>query len=251
MSAFSTLSLKPKPSMTSVSQNLSSSATYFLQWHPNKHPYQSFVRTAACRHLQNFDSGYYLVDTDLGIDDFVAILLALASPEFGDSRFEYTSYGCTDVDASYLNIFKLYRSVEQHLTKHPEEKEYTALNTFMEGYSCTLRTKDVHSINIRNGLGDITNRHREISVPSPSDFHPYLKLSNKSGTEVCLDILRSRPARSVTYIIIGPLTNLAQLMRADSQLIADRIGRIVCICGAIDIPGNTSAVAEFNFFLDP
>jgi inosine-uridine nucleoside N-ribohydrolase len=93
-------------------------------------------------------------------------------------------------------------------------------------------------------LGDITNRHPELSVASSSGSHAYLELSSRSGTEVSLDILRSRPSRSVTYIALGPLTNLAQLMRADSELVTKRIGRVVCMGGALDVPGNTSPVAE-------
>ena len=96
----------------------------------------------------------------------------------------------------------------------------------------------------RDGLGDITNRHPELSVESPADLHPYLELSSRDGVKVTLDILRSKPSRSVTYIALGPLTNLALMMRADSQLVTDRIGRIVCMGGALDVPGNTSPMAE-------
>jgi inosine-uridine nucleoside N-ribohydrolase len=41
------------------------------------------------------------------------------------------------------------------------------------------------------------------------------------------------------------------MMRKDSKLVTERIGRIVCMGGALDVPGNTSPMAEFNFFSDP
>jgi inosine-uridine nucleoside N-ribohydrolase len=69
-------------------------------------------------------------------------------------------------------------------------------------------------------------------------------VTNRSGVDVALDILRSRPPRSVTYIVLGPLTNLALMMRKDSKLVTERIGRIVCMGGALDVPGNTSPMAE-------
>jgi len=47
-----------------------------------------------------------------------------------------------------------------------------------------------------------------------------------------------------TYIALGPLTNLAHMMRQDSKLVRERIGRIICMGGALDVSGNTSPVAE-------
>lgn len=96
----------------------------------------------------------------------------------------------------------------------------------------------------RDGLGDITDRHPEISIGDHSDIHPYLGVTNRSGVDVALDILRSKPPRSVTYIALGPLTNLALMMRKESKLVTERIGRIVCMGGALDVPGNASPMAE-------
>jgi inosine-uridine nucleoside N-ribohydrolase len=96
----------------------------------------------------------------------------------------------------------------------------------------------------RDGLGNIKELHPELNIGDIPVTHKYLELSQKSGVEVSLNILKGRPARSVTYIALGPLTNLALLMRADNQLVTDRIGRIVCMGGALDVPGNTSPVAE-------
>ena len=94
-------------------------------------------------------------------------------------------------------------------------------------------------------------------------------MTNRSGVDVALDILRERPPRSVTYIALGPLTNLALMMRKDSKLVTERIGRIVCMGGALDVPGNCNPMAEcmphflplkvfkssqghlVNFFADP
>ena len=69
-------------------------------------------------------------------------------------------------------------------------------------------------------------------------------MTDRSAVDVALDILRSRPPRSLTYIALGPLTNLALMMRKDSKLVTERIGRIVCMGGALDVPGNTSPMAE-------
>ena len=62
--------------------------------------------------------------------------------------------------------------------------------------------------------------------------------------EVALDLIKSEPERSISYLALGPLTNLAKLMRLDRDAVRSRIGRVVCMGGALDVPGNTSPVAE-------
>ncbi|KAG5352201.1 hypothetical protein C0989_003282 [Termitomyces sp. Mn162] len=84
-----------------------------------------------------------------------------------------------------------------------------------------------------------------------SEDHPYLRLTDKPGVDVALDLIRSYPPRSIVYIALGPLTNLAHTIRKDGDLFRANIGRVVCMGGALDVPGNTNPVAEFNFFADP
>lgn len=98
----------------------------------------------------------------------------------------------------------------------------------------------------RDGLGEITERHPDLNVPV--DFHTtqhsQLVLTEKSGVDVALDLIRERPPRSITYIALGPLTNLAHMVRQDGNLVRSRVGRIMCMGGALDVPGNTTPVAE-------
>lgn len=103
----------------------------------------------------------------------------------------------------------------------------------------------------RDGLGNIADLHPEISFGDQSDIHPYLDIVNRPGVDVALDSLRSNPPRSITYIALGPLTNLALMMRKDSKLVTERIGRIVCMGGALDVPGNACPMAECTPHLLP
>lgn len=199
-----------------------------------------------------------IVDTDPGVDDVVAILLAITSNEL-DILSYIVSYGNTDIDASYRNILKVYQTIESHLRRFPSEShrfpnfDSKRKPILARGSKGPLEGElhDAQSFHGQDGLGDIADRHPELSLEAQTDIHPYLDLTNRSGVDVALDILRSRPLRSVTYIALGPLTNLALMMRKDSKLVTERIGRIVCMGGALDVPGNTSPVAEFNFFADP
>jgi len=64
------------------------------------------------------------------------------------------------------------------------------------------------------------------------------------GVDIALDLLRSYPSRSITYIVLGPMTNLAQMMMKDGEMVRQRIGRIICMGGALDVPGNITPTAE-------
>ncbi|KIY46213.1 nucleoside hydrolase, partial [Fistulina hepatica ATCC 64428] len=111
---------------------------------------------------------------------------------------------------------------------------------------------DLHSAQYfhgRDGLSGITERHPELNVIS--DEFSQLRISSRSGAQETLDILREYHERSITYVALGPMTNLALLLRSDAQLVRERIGRVIAMGGALDVPGNTSPVAEFNFFADP
>lgn len=93
----------------------------------------------------------------------------------------------------------------------------------------------------RDGLGDISTRHPEITTGSGAQ---YLQVTEKPGDELALDLIRAHPPRAVTYIALGPLTNLALMARKDLRTCSERLGRVVSMGGALDVPGNTSPVAE-------
>ncbi|KAG6862337.1 hypothetical protein C0995_016035 [Termitomyces sp. Mi166 len=205
-----------------------------------------------------------LVDTDPGVDDIVALLLALASPEL-DILAIIVSYGkfrplrnyntnlwslvdCsvvlgnTDIDAS---LSALTRYVNENPAYQNQFPNFSSIRK-------PILAKGSHGP-LEDGLGGISERHPDLNV-SPeimSEDHPQLRLIDKSGVDVVLELLRSYPPRSITYIALGPLTNLAHTMKKDGGLFRANIGRVVCMGGALDVPGNTSPVAEFNFFADP
>ncbi|KAJ7782897.1 nucleoside hydrolase [Mycena metata] len=203
-----------------------------------------------------------IISCDPGVDDIVAILFALASPELEILAY-ITSFGNTDVASSHQNILKTYQAVSRHLEKFPEDASRfpnfssTAKPILARGSSGPLEG-DLHSAQYfhgrlvtLHGLGEITQRHPDLNVVDDDSEHPQLTITDKSGSEVASELLRSHPSRTITYIALGPLTDLAWLMSNDAALVRDRIGRIVCMGGALDVPGNTSPVAEFNFFADP
>ena len=125
---------------------------------------------------------------------------------------------------------------------------YTLPNTFMAGmrrFLCGPTCGVTHDYS--DGLGDISARHPDLRA-APADKlpkeHPQLEISSRSAIDVSLDLIRSEPDKSITYIALGPLTDLSGMLKKDSALVRERLGRVVCMGGALDVPGNSTPVAE-------
>jgi inosine-uridine nucleoside N-ribohydrolase len=97
-----------------------------------------------------------------------------------------------------------------------------------------------------DGLGDATTRHPDLQAPfaESGHQHPQLEMTSRSAIDVSLDLIRSEPDKSITYIALGPLTNLSGVLKKDPVLVRERLGRVVCMGGALDVPGNSTPVAE-------
>ncbi|KAG7090896.1 hypothetical protein E1B28_009975 [Marasmius oreades] len=199
-----------------------------------------------------------IIDTDPGVDDIVALLLALASPEI-EILAIIVSFGNTDLESSFLNVLKAYQAVGDHLERYPDHAArfpnfFASIKTILargRGQPLAGQIMDAQYFHGRDGLGDISERHPELGPANHTSGHPRVQTAQESGSDVCLSLMNSHLPLSITYIVLGPLTNFAVLVRKDRDLVASRVGRVVCMGGALDVPGNTSPVAEFNFFADP
>ena len=78
-------------------------------------------------------------------------------------------------------------------------------------------------------------------------------VEDASAVSFIVDTVMSRP-QQVTIVAIGPLTNIAQAIRAEPAF-ADNVKRLVIMGGAVaflpDGAGNITPNAEFNFWVDP
>lgn len=66
--------------------------------------------------------------------------------------------------------------------------------------------------------------------------------------EKILEMLRKND--SISIITLGPLTNIAQAILKDPSAFS-RLDELIIMGGAIRVPGNKNRVAEFNIFVDP
>ena len=168
-----------------------------------------------------------IIDTDPGIDDAIAILAALASPEFD-------VLGITTV-AGNIGIATTTRNAGRILALAGRGEV-----PVIAGAAGPLSRKgfDVADIHGDDGLGGVG--FPEPSTPPRSGYAAFW----------LADTLKARPVDTIDILALGPLTNLAQLL-ADESEATRRIGRIISMGGAIHEPGNIGARSEFNMAADP
>ena len=71
----------------------------------------------------------------------------------------------------------------------------------------------------------------------------------KSGVDFLIESLDRSPGQ-ITVLALGPMTNLAIAIRMRPD-IQSKIRRLVFMGGNVQVPGNTTRKAEFNFWFDP
>ncbi|HLU56606.1 MAG TPA: nucleoside hydrolase [Pseudonocardia sp.] len=168
-----------------------------------------------------------VVDTDPGVDDAVAIMLALASPEV-EVRAITTVFGNVALESTTTNAGRLLA----HCGRADVPLAAGAARPLVHPQRELAR--EWHG---DDGLGG-----RAAALPDP------VAPSGRPAVELLADVLRASEA-PVTLVPIGPITNVALLLAVYPEL-APRIERIVWMGGSLGA-GNTSGVAEFNAHCDP
>jgi inosine-uridine nucleoside N-ribohydrolase len=178
-----------------------------------------------------------LIDTDPGIDDALALLLAFRSHECSVEAIT-TVAGNVAVERCTLNVFRILEALK------PERPPAVG-----RGADKPLARPLVSAVHIHgdDGLGNLAGlREPDGSLRYP---RPPLNLSSLDGPDLILDTIGRFPEELV-LVALGPLTNLALALRRDAQRMA-LLRRLVVMGGAVGVPGNVTPVAEFNFYVDP
>jgi pyrimidine-specific ribonucleoside hydrolase len=180
---------------------------------------------------------HVIIDTDPGVDDALALILALQSPELCVDAITTVS-GNVHVDLATQNALTV-------LGLFPPERRPLVAKGADQPLSRALCTAaHVHG---DDGLGGISGLHTAEGQPCYPPASASLA-SIDAGT--CLrDSIRRSPGE-LTLIALGPLTNLAHAWRRDAQVVRQLAG-VVIMGGAVTVPGNVTPVAEFNIYVDP
>ena len=169
-----------------------------------------------------------IIDTDPGIDDAVAILLALATPE------ELEVLGIVAV-AGNLPLVQ----TERNARRVCELAGRGAVPVYAGCERPILRP-----------LATAEHIHRETARDRLLLPEPTIALQAQHGVDFFVETLRAAEAGTITVCALGPLTNIAMAL-VKAPEITGRIGELVVMGGACFKLGNVTPTAEFNIHVDP
>ena len=166
-----------------------------------------------------------LIDTDPGVDDALAILMAAAHAQ---ARIEALTITAGNVGLAHTvaNALKLC--------------EVAGIDApVFAGCATPLvcAAEDASYVHGRDGFGD-TGYTRATR-----------RVENEHAALAMLRLTREAPGE-LTFVMLGPLTNLALALRLDPDL-PQRVKRLVIMGGAVTGRGNTRIPVEFNIGFDP
>ena len=168
-----------------------------------------------------------IIDCDPGIDDAMAILAALRSPELEVVGLT-TVFGNADVDTCALNGLRL---VE------------------LEGQDAIPVTKGCRQALVMPLESVGTHVHGLDGMGNTNQPLPHGKLDSRHAAEFIIDMVHAYPGE-ITLVPIGPLSNIGLALRLDPGIVP-LVKEVVLMGGSIYAPGNISPVAEANIYHDP
>lgn len=165
-----------------------------------------------------------LLDMDPGVDDAVALCLALNDP-----KLDVLAVGAT---GGNVGPEQATRNV-QTLVEQLDPPRWPRIGA--ASHNQTLRTDARHIYGADGFCG--------ANFPLAEMVH------RKPSIKVYSEEIRTSPGE-VTLIATGPLSNVASLLQAEPDL-ATMIGHLIILGGADRTNGNVTSAAEFNFYCDP
>jgi len=166
-----------------------------------------------------------IIDTDPGVDDAIAILMALAWP--GVEVLGLTTVG---------GNVPLARTTRNALALL-EYAGHTDIPV-ASGSARPISSSFVYAYAV-HGVSGLTRR-----LPRPKT-----RPIDINAVDFLAARLRGLPGQ-ITLIALGPLTNLAWLTLRHPGVL-EQTARLVVMGGAVSTPGNVTPYAEFNFYSDP
>lgn len=170
-----------------------------------------------------------ILDLDTGVDDALAIAYAVAAPDV-DLIGIVASYGNNLLDVCAENSLKLLELLGQ--TDVPVYKGLPHASTSYH-FDVMQVSLDIHG---NNGIGDVDLPTPQRAVETMSGVDFYIQAAYQYGKDLII-------------IPTGPMTNLAAALDKDPE-IADLIGNVTFMGGALTVEGNVTDVAEANINQD-
>lgn len=167
-----------------------------------------------------------LIDTDPGVDDALALLMAFNDPDHHLVGLTITA-GNVGLDHTVRNALKLCE-----IAGREDVPVYA-------GCADPLLHPAVDAAHVhgQDGFGDI-------------GFTPAARVAETEHAALAILRLSHEYAGQLLLVALGPLTNIAVALKLDPTL-PQRIKRFVVMGGAVSAHGNITAAAEFNIAFDP
>ena len=178
-----------------------------------------------------------LLDTDTGVDDALAIILALNSPELNVEAITSVS-GNVHVDLCTRNLLMTLEAMGV------EEYPICAKGEPQPLVKPLVTAAHVHG---SDGLGDATQLLKDDGSRLYPDPEP--RMATISAVDLIIDLAGQYPDELV-LVPVGPLTNIAKAMIKHPARMR-KIRGIVLMGGVFETYGNVTTTAEFNIYADP
>ena len=166
-----------------------------------------------------------ILDCDPGIDDAIAITMALYDPRLEVVGITATA-GTVDAERSLHNVSALVASLDP--PKYPRIG-----SAVPSGDLAVASDDDLHG---RDGLGETDPPASIPHQPTPSD-------------RLIAELATAHPGE-VTIVCLGPLTNLANVVRFEPTAV-EAIDQVIISGGCISAPGNAGPSRERNMAFHP
>lgn len=166
-----------------------------------------------------------VIDCDPGIDDALALMLALSSPELEVLGITVVC-GNVPVDIGVKNVYKILKVMNRL-----DIPVYRGAEVPME--RAYISAQDTHGM---DGLGE-SGYEEVLGSVGKLDAVSYL-----------IDVLKRE--KNVSIIAIGPLTNIAGALKKEPEAFT-YLDEFISMGGVYKSHGNCSPVAEYNYWCDP
>ncbi len=178
-----------------------------------------------------------LIDTDPGVDDALAILYAMLSPEL---QIEAITTVCGNVPVTQAT---------QNLLTILDVLDLDEFPAIAQGEAEPLVKPLITAAHVHgdDGLGNVS----QLRNTDGSPLYPPANTSVlfTSAVDLILEMVTRYPDE-LALVALGPLTNVAKAIREDAAKM-QRLQKIVVMGGVFEEYGNVTTTAEFNIFVDP
>ncbi len=174
------------------------------------------------------------IDTDMGNDDLIAIAMLMLSKKL-DIKVISTVFGVASVNKGTNNLAKILTYINQNI---PIVKGKTkALNLNWNAKFPKIDCLRANNLTLLKNLNIPTKSKNIKTYSSIESFYQIIQKESKKITLVCL----------------GPLTNIAYLIKKYQEKFTNKINQIILMGGAINSPGIVppANISEYNIYLDP